>query len=153
MLLYHYSVDSYRGGGELIYVGDGSDPFHQVRSWWREEGFGTPAEHLFRLCGLPADPEEGRYPAGRGAVTVVKTAPYRFCLSTAAAEAWRETVRGVLKEAGIPWRERNDITLRRGPYLISAVMDESVSDAPKTLDFSEAGEPVHIPPHSVKIIE
>ena len=123
-----------RDGGELIYVGDGSDPFHQVRSWWQEEGFGTPAEHLFRLCGLPADPEEGRYPAGRGAVTVVKTAPYRFCLSAAAAEAWRETVRGVLKEAGIPWRERNDITLRRGPYLISAVMDESVSGEPKVAE-------------------
>ena len=32
-------ADWIRAGGELIYVGDGSDPFHRVRSWWQEAGF------------------------------------------------------------------------------------------------------------------
>ena len=136
-----------REGGELIYVGDGSDPFHQVRSWWREEGFDDPSAHLLRLCGLPKNAEDGRYPAGKGAVTVVRRAPYTFCLSREAADAWRKTVHDTLEAAGIPWQDRNDMTLRRGPYIISAVMDESVSDAPKTLeglfaDMLENGFPI-----------
>lgn len=120
-----------RDGGELIYVGDGSDPFHSVRSWWREAGFPDPAAHLFHLCGLPKNAQAGRYPMGKGAVTVVQAAPYTFCFSKAAADGWRKIVHDVLGKAGIPWQDRNDLTLRRGPYLISAVMDESVSGAPK----------------------
>lgn len=123
-----------RNGGELIYVGDGSDPFHQVRSWWRDAGYDEPSDHLFHLCGIPRNAKNGRYPAGKGAVTVVKTAPYTFCLSKEAAGEWRKIVHSVLSEAGIPWRERNDLTLRRGPYLISAVMDESVNDEPKVAE-------------------
>ena len=123
-----------RDGGELIYVGDGSDPFHQVRSWWKESGFDDPAAHLLKLCGIPLNAKEGRYPLEKGAVTLVKAAPYTFCLSNAAADGWRKTVQGAMAQAGIPWRERNDLTLRRGPYLISAVMDESVSDQPKVLE-------------------
>ncbi|MDO5325343.1 MAG: hypothetical protein Q4G00_01355 [Clostridia bacterium] len=122
-----------RDGGKLIYVGDGSDPFHQVRSWWREAGYADPSAHLFQLCGLPKDANVGRYPVGKGAVTIVPYAPYTFCLSKAAADAWRQAVHQVLAEAGLPWQDRSDLTLRRGPYLISAVMDESVNNAPKVL--------------------
>lgn len=60
--------------------------------------------------------------------------------------------------------------LRRGEYKVLAAQGRlfalcrelggdrvmalfNTGDTPKTLDFSEAGEPVHIPPHSVKIIE
>ena len=123
-----------REGGELIYVGDGSDPFHQVRSWWKDAGFANPAMHLFRECGLPEDAGDGRHPVGKGAVTVVNTAPYQFCLSKEAADGWRKIVHDVLRQADIPWQDRNDLTLHRGPYLISAVMDESVSDEPRVLE-------------------
>ncbi len=121
-------------GGEMIYAGDGSDPYHQVRSWWREAGFQDPSAHLFRLCGLPENAASGRYAAGQGGITVYRTAPYRICLSASAAQAWRRAVHRVLEQAGIVWKDRNDLTLRRGPYLISAVMDESVNDAPRVLE-------------------
>ncbi len=127
-------ADWIRNGGELIYAGDGTDPFHQVRSWWQEAGYADPSAHLFHLCGLPEDARDGRYPVQKGAVTVVRTSPYRFCLSKAAADAWRAVVHRTMEQAGIEWKDRNDLTLRRGPYVISAVMDESVSDQPKVLE-------------------
>ena len=47
-------------GGALIYVGDDSDPYHGIRSWWnndrKDEPFGSkynsPREHLFERLGL-----------------------------------------------------------------------------------------------------
>ena len=123
-----------RAGGRLVYVGDSSDPFHQVRSWWADAGYADPSGHLLHLCGIQESAPNGTYPSGKGAVTVVRTAPFRFCLSREAADLWRNTVHQVLEEAGIFWQDRNHLTLWRGPYLISAVMDESVSDEPKVFE-------------------
>ena len=56
----HWSLAEWvRAGGCLIYVGDGGDPFHAVRSWWRDAGYAHPAQHLFSLLDLPKEPESG----------------------------------------------------------------------------------------------
>ena len=120
-----------RAGGSLIYAGDGSDPFHAARSWWRDAGYAHPAQHLFSLLGLPGEPESGSYPCGRGRVTVYWQHPAHICLSKERADAWRETVKGALKAGGVSWQYENHITLRRGPYLICQVMDESAHDRPR----------------------
>ena len=60
--------------------------------------------------------------------------PARLCLKKAYAQEYRELVRRSLGECGLEWRYRNDLTLHRGPYIISAVMDESVNDAPRRFD-------------------
>lgn len=123
-----------RAGGILIYVGDGSDPFHAIRSWWREAGYENPAQHLFETLGLNRAPEDGVYPFGRGHLVVYNQLPARICLSKAGADKWRALVRNTLSESGVSWQWRNDITLRRGPYIICGVMDESVTDEPKIFE-------------------
>lgn len=123
-----------RAGGRLICVGDGSDPFHAVRSWWREAGYAHPMLHLFDILSLPREPQDGDYSFGKGQITVVRQAPARICLSKAAADAWRETVKQFLQAGGVAWTYRNHLTLRRGPYIICHVMDESVHDGPKVLE-------------------
>ena len=136
-----------RAGGTLIYIGDGSDPFHAIRSWWREAGYADPSEHLFETLGLGRAPGDGTYAFGTGRVVVTRIVPARICLSRENADAWRTLVQSVLGEAGVEWTFRNDITLRRGPYIISEVMDESVTDAPKVFkgrfaDLMEDGFPI-----------
>ena len=123
-----------RTGGVLIYVGDGSDPFHGIRSWWRDAGYEEPAQHLFESLGLGRTPEDGEYTFGKGRVAVVRETPARICMSKERADAWRALVRDAMKRSGAPWRWRNDITLRRGPYIICAVMDESVSAEEKVFE-------------------
>ena len=120
-----------RAGGVLIYVGDGSDPFHGIRSWWRDAGYADPAQHLFETLGLGREPEPGERAFGNGRVIIYKKQPARICLDKAGANEWRGLVRDTLAQSGAVWNWRNDITLRRGPYVICEVMDESVSDAPK----------------------
>lgn len=123
-----------RGGGTLLYVGDGSDPFHGIDSWWRKSGYDTPAQHLFELAGLGKDPEQGSYCVGEGSLVLWKMAPARICLTKELADEYRELVRKALADREITWQYRNDLTLHRGPYVISAVMTESVRDEPKVFE-------------------
>lgn len=123
-----------REGGTLIYVGDGSDPFHAIDSWWRKSGYDTPAQHLFELAGLGKDPAQGSYPVGEGTIVIWKTVPARICLTKELADEYRELVQKALADQKIKWQYRNDLTLHRGPYIISAVMTESISDEPKVFE-------------------
>ena len=116
-----------RKGGSLLYIGDGSDPFHGISSWWRQYGYENPAQHLFELADMESRPGDGCYPVGKGRILVWNMLPARICLNKALAREYRELVREAFRECGLDWKYRNDLTLRRGPYVISAVMDESVS--------------------------
>ncbi len=128
----HWSLAEWvRTGGCLIYAGDGNDPFHAVRSWWREAGYANPARHLFSLLGLPEEPETGVYSAGQGRVIVYRQNPAGICLSRENAGAWRETVKKALEDGGASWRYENHLTLRRGPYVVCQVMTESVHQRPR----------------------
>ena len=127
-------------GGTLLYIGDGSDPFHRIDSWWRKSGYENPARHLFRLAGMEETPEDGVYPAGN--VVVWNMVPAKICLSRELAQEYRYKVKDALESLGLSWEFRNDLTLHRGPYIISAVMDESVTDEKKVWEglFADLGE-------------
>ena len=129
-------------GGTLLYIGDGSDPFHRIDSWWRKSGYENPARHLFRLAGMEETPEDGVYPAGNGKIVVWNMVPAKICLSRELAQEYRYKVKDALESLGLSWEFRNDLTLHRGPYIISAVMDESVTDEKKVWEglFAYLGE-------------
>lgn len=116
-----------REGGTLFYVGDGRDPYHRVSAWWNE--FGTAAEHLFSLLELPPHPADGIYPAGKGRIAVYGVSPAALCAGD--GEAYRDFVRRAMSAGGEEISWQNHLTLKRGPYLISAVMDESCTETPK----------------------
>ena len=121
-------------GGCLICVGDGGDPFHAVRSWWRDQGYDSPMQHLFELLGLPREPKDGAFPVGWGRVIVWNRSPAALCLRKAEADQWRTLVKNALREWGVDWAYSNHITLRRGPYVICQVMEESAQEAPKVFE-------------------
>lgn len=123
-----------RKGGTLLYIGDGSDPFHRITSWWRQSGYENPAQHLFEMADMERVPADGCYPVGRGKVIVWNMLPARLCLGRVLAQDYRELVRSALLECCINWQYRNDLTLHRGPYIISGVMNESVNDEPKVFE-------------------
>ena len=123
-----------RKGGSLLYIGDGSDPFHGISSWWRQSGYSDPAQHLFEMADMERKPEDGCYPVGKGKILVWNMLPARICLSRELAREYRELTKRALLECSIKWQYRNDLTLHRGPYIISAVMDESVDDKPKEFE-------------------
>lgn len=122
-----------RQGGHLIYIGDGSDPFHNIDSFWKKSGYDTPAQHLFSLCGLPRDTHTGAHPVGDGSLNILPVTPAIISANKQESAEYRNYIQKVLAQYGILWTYQNDLTIRRGPYVISSVMQESCSDESKIL--------------------
>lgn len=121
-----------KAGGTLVYIGDGSDPYHKIDGWWnRKKGtsetgtYENPSEHLFEMLGLPLKPGDKITGAGNGRVMVWNISPSKLCLSKELASEYRSRIKKLLALEGSDWKFTGNLTLRRGPYIISAVMDEN----------------------------
>lgn len=122
-------ADWVKSGGCLIYIGDGSDPYHAVKSWWNESlpAYGSPAEHLFIQMGLSQKPENGTYLVGEGNVSIWNMAPALLGTNDTYAKEYRRFVKQAMFDTGYLWKESNCLAMKRGPYRIISVMDESIS--------------------------
>jgi hypothetical protein len=118
-----------QNGGILYYCGDGSDPFHRVRSWWNtgKNSDPSPLENLLRLLGLPENLSEGAHRCGKGSFVFKRLNPADLCLDPALSDAYCGEIAALL---GVSLN-RNSFALRRGSYLVLAVMDESGPKTPK----------------------
>lgn len=123
---YHTALAQWvRDGGRLIYVGDGSDPYHKAKDWWNtgDLQYADPAEHLFALLGISR--QKGVYCVGEGTVAVYPLSPARITLTPEADEEWREFVR----TAAGPFEWKNHFQMQRGPYRIACVMEEGSQES------------------------
>ena len=123
-------ADWVRKGGKLIYVGDGSDPYHAVEGWWNREdnAYANPGLHLFDALGVPD--QQGIYPVGEGRVAIYRVAPARITLTPEQTADWCEFLRNAVS-SGFAWK--NYFDLQRGPYRIACVMEEACTDEPLEL--------------------
>ena len=117
-------------GGTLVYVGDGMDPFHQIRAWWNtgKNHDRSPLEYLLRLLGIDEHAPSGEYACGKGKFVLLRESPADYCTEASKGDAFVEKVGALL---GVE-PDANFISLRRGEFIVSAVMDESVSAEPLT---------------------
>jgi hypothetical protein len=128
-----------RKGGVLVMVDNDKDPYNRVREWWNDDGNTQriPRQHLFEKIGVNDAQFGTNSPAlvnvGKGAVMWVRQSPVPFALSTEAEARLIAFIRQAARKAGLKWKESNYLALRRGPYVIGAGLDESVSAPPKTL--------------------
>lgn len=133
---YHEVIDRWvRDGGVLLCVGDGSDPYHGVREWWNKQGKldRTAYEDLFKRVGASLTTSEPQK-VGKGYVRVAKEHPAELQRDPRGAVRVRKWVRQALALSGSTLDMQHYLLLRRGPYLIVAVLDESISRDPVKLD-------------------
>ena len=143
---HRHIADWVERGGTLVYCGRDDDPFQGVPEWWNQNGnhYTAPSQHLFALMGMDEQAAEGRYRFGNGNVFVLRHNPKEFVLTEGADNLLLHT----LEAAYGPYERKNAFVLRRGPYLMASVMDESpVSDEPLVLkgrfiDLFDASLPV-----------
>ncbi len=124
-----------KSGGKLIYVGDGSDPYHTIRSWWNSSKVKYPsaAEHLFEMLGISEPKNKEIYSVGNGFATVWAVNPAEITYSKARADEMRDLFKRVIEKTGGKWSCKNSIAIKRGPYIPAVVLDESVSGEPLKL--------------------
>lgn len=131
-------ADWVRKGGTLVFCDDDSDPYNKVRDWWNsgERHLLTPRQDLFEQLGLTNDLAStyGKLlPVGSGAVAWLHESPVKFAADAADESRLVEVVKTAAERLQQPWREVNYLVLRRGPYLVAAGLDESVSGDAKVL--------------------
>ena len=130
-------ADWVKDGGCLAFYGSDRDPYQSIREWWNQDhDYAAPSEHLFELLGLPRRPDEGLHKVGQGAISISRRDPQKLTVDMYGARNVRRAVRRLMEEKGIGglWQYQNYFHLRRGPYRIIAVLDESQSSDPHVVE-------------------
>lgn len=134
---YHkYIADWVKQGGVLIYCGEDIDPYQSVLEWWNSDGnsYAAPSEHLFELLGMEKKVPEGTYACDKGTVYVIRKDPKHFVLKAGGDDAYFSTVSQAYHEVcGEEVEQKNFFLVKRDPYIVASVLDESVSEQPLTL--------------------
>ena len=122
-----------RNGGTLIFMGDDSDPYNAVRSWWNDASKGvnypTPRIHLFEQLGLTAGTSAGTYKVGQGNLIFSPSSPVALTRNLAGARQVMYLARQAIELSGGTYAQTNAFILRRGPYLIAAGLNESTDQS------------------------
>lgn len=124
---YHYILANWvERGGLLLYLGDHSNEYNNINSWWIDEGYISPQHHLFELLGCKYD--DGLTNVGDGAVLIKMTNPKEIANKVTGAEEFINLVDDLLSVKNEKVKKQNYLKLNRGPYTITWVFDESSSN-------------------------
>ena len=126
-------ADWVKQGGTIVYCGRDDDPYQRVLEWWNQNGnaYTAPSQHLFELMKMPKQASDGVYTYGKGRVFVVRQDPKEFAMQ----ENGDKSLLSVVEQAYGQLEMKNHFYLERGPYVMSAVLDEgAVSNQPLILN-------------------
>lgn len=126
-------------GGILVYVGDDSDSYHNIRAWWNEgkRKYKSSREHLFECMGLRNESglqtgdDTEIMSIGKGILAFLQIHPIELSLSESGADLLRNIMERAVEKKNDPalkWVTKNNFILQRGPYTIATVIDESITD-------------------------
>jgi hypothetical protein len=125
---YHAALDAWvRGGGCLIVVDDGQDPYNHVREWWNQDGavpisavqeLATRLQLSRRAWNLPER-------VGNGFVRVVSERPSAVAHRESGDLEVRRWVDQILLRLDKRLETQPHLSLQRGPYVVAVVLSES----------------------------
>ena len=133
--VHQYLADWVKKGGVLIYCGRDDDPYQTVMEWWntKENHFTAPSTHLFQLLKIKPSPSgDQKFKVGKGAVYIIRQHPKEFVMASKGSEHFVELVKQAYENDAKAGKLifRNSFYLKRGPYDIVSVMDESINNDP-----------------------
>ena len=133
---YHQALAKWvRAGGGLIFVDDGSDPYNGVREWWNDNGKTQVKafDDLFAELGVTRQARSRPEAVARGYVRILEEPPSALAKQVDGPEKVIALLSTMLESMGEKLRTRNYLMMRRGPFVVASVLDESVSEEPLKL--------------------
>ncbi len=118
-------VDWVKRGGILLYVGE-TNPYDEIPSWWKQEGFESPADHLRSLLDAAGiawvSPSNSVFPLetgnlGKGRVGWIDSPSTQFAESPEWAMHYLALLTQFFADQGIDLYQGKPIVTRRGPYV------------------------------------
>ena len=128
---FHQNLASWvKNGGALLVIDDDADAFNAIKEWWNTNpmAYKTPREHLFEQLGLKS-PKAGMHQVGKGVVLWEQASPAALTYQPDGADRVRELAGKAAAAVQLKWIESGALVLRRGPYILAAGLDESISPA------------------------
>ncbi len=117
----HYALAGWvNRGGALLYVGDGSDPYHEIRDWWTGR-YPSCAHHLAEALGVDVA-GAGMQHVGKGWVRFLAADPATFTESPEKADELLTYIRELAESTGHTWESGQGLSVRRGPYRAVAAL-------------------------------
>jgi hypothetical protein len=137
--VHQHLADWVKKGGVLFYCGRDDDPYQTVMEWWntKENKFAAPSAHLFQLLKIqPPASGDQKFTVGKGTVYVIRQHPKEFVMEAKGGARFVELVKQAYEKDAKAGKLifKNSFFLKRGPYDIVSVMDESVSNEPFTVN-------------------
>ena len=123
----HTSIAQWvRNGGTLIYVGDGSDAFHEVTEWWNtgNSNYDNPMEHLLECCEIIKEDGKAIYEVGKGVVAILDSDPSQLTINETLEENFKHLILKATNVTQHTIKYEKGFLLRRGPYVIGTKFDE-----------------------------
>lgn len=122
-------------GGILIYYGLDKDPFQSVAEWWNTKGktYRAPSEDLFKKLGLSTSSgTTGKFiRLGKGYFSINEQDPKELIMTAGGDHLLVGQVEKALKNfKNEELIFKNNFVLRRGQYIMAAVMDENTDKKP-----------------------
>jgi hypothetical protein len=149
---YHVKLAEWvKYGGALIYYGRDNDPFQAVKEWWNSDGqqYKAPSDHLFEQMNINPGDKQTHYRYGQGSLYIVRRDPKELIMKPDQDSAFIDKIKKAYQTHAVAAtiEEKNNYYLRRGPFDIVAVVDESVSSEPlqiegPVIDLFDPGLPV-----------
>jgi hypothetical protein len=134
---YHDALAAWvRKGGCLLLVDDGNDPYHNVREWWNDQARKSVKayDHLLQALGVDSGVWDRAVPVEKGFVRAVASSPAKLAYEKDGPDLVRSWVKDLLSLRGEQLQMAPGICIRRGPYVIACVFDESpLPDASMTI--------------------
>lgn len=132
---YHVALTNWvKNGGVLIYYGSDQDPFQSVKEWWNSNGknYANPSQDLFEKLGISNPANSDFVKVGKGWVSINRKDPKELVLTSHADPQFVNKVQLAYEKHAKAGKLifKNHFMLRRGPYIVAAVMDEFQPAAP-----------------------
>ncbi len=126
---FHFKIKEWvEKGGSLLIIDGLTDPYNNLQQWWREEGFASPTEHLLNILSVGNSPNDEPVKVGNGWVWWIKEDPSKLAKSKDGGDKLLEWVKRISSNVNLDLETKCYFHLRRGPYHICAVMDETKNE-------------------------
>ncbi len=132
--VHKYLADWVNKGGVLVYCGRDDDPYQKVMEWWNTKGnkYAAPSNHLFALLHIKPTNANQHFKVGKGTVYVVRQNPKEFVMEANGDKPYIDLIKNAWQNDAKAGELvfKNNFFLKRGPYDIASVMDESTNQEP-----------------------
>lgn len=131
---YHLKLKKWvENGGTLIIIDGATDPYNNLEQWWKTKGFKSPIYHLLHILSVDSLSTDKPIRIGSGWVWWINQNPSELAKLKNGGEKIWEWLKEISSSINLNLESKNYFHLRRGPYHICSVMDETTNNQPYTL--------------------